>query len=113
VIVSIGVGFLLYHDAKLGYLPFTGAALGGGVALGYAWRNVLVENVEVVQGVMNAIAIGIIIAAAVLQRVADLDSFWVRVAGIGILSLYMSSYFWLMSDERIIVLHGRAGDNSR
>ena len=103
-IVAAIVVFALIRDFRTGHWVVTVPLLLGTLALTYTIRGILVENISVMRVVMNIIAVLGIAAVVLLPKMAGPEPLWVRALIVGFLGTYMGCYFWMLSDDRIVVV---------
>jgi len=103
-IVAVIVIFGLIRDFRMGHWIVTVPLLLGTLGLTYAIRAILVENISVMRVVMNIIAVLGIAAVVLLPKMAGPEPLWMRALIIGFLGTYMGCYFWMLSDDRIVVI---------
>ena len=103
ILVSVMLFFFLRADVRNGIGHLTVPLVFVCFFVAYLSRDKLVDNVALVRVAMNSCLVVAVIATFALRDHVILPSPWDRIAGASSLSLYMGCYFWLLSDQRIII----------
>jgi len=101
--VMVATVFAVRKDVQTGLWMYTVATLLVAVGVAYLLRDALVYHVGVTRLLMNFVGTLAIITVAVGRRWLPGEAPWLRLTTAAFLGAYMGCYFWLMSDERIVV----------
>ena len=102
VVVMGGVGILLVAAVGRGDALVSVPAFAAALAVPYVVRGFLVDRIEVVRRLMTVFAVAGILSLAIARRRLGSESLWLWRLVITLATLYVSSYFWVMSDEGIV-----------
>ena len=101
LILAVIVFFALRKDFQTGLWLTSLPAFAIGLAIPFFAREVILRHFSIVRVVMNIVAFGGIIFAAVMRQGSGFEPAWLRVFLAFVIAFYISAYFWTLSDERI------------